>query len=642
MKKSVFKDKLRSIEHLGYFALKHLLSFAAGFIISKASFNSTISPFSLSFLAITPDIPLSVLSYYIGSFFGFITKDFSIYNFKYIIANSIMYVIILILGADNYYKRAYTPILPGIVCFITGFIFLFADSFTVFSVILLICESMLCGCLSFFVKLVFQAVMRKNKFSYRDIISLNITLLIIICALDNYYIFGAPLSFIFVISLCCLSCYYLDGKITLLFNLTLCAVPAVLHLSSGNYFILLYLPSAVSVLISKYSKKHIAAAYLLTYVTVITFDISIVSLGIIISPLISAIIYLLLPKRKIADLICNYINISSNTEKTEENFEDICKNCNDALTSLLTELNSITITPILNSEKEHRLKRYLRTNRCKDVDITNYYNEYGKQIITVSCKTTGMFSVSSLKNKVSEICKNEFILSDISEDGQNIYCRFEQTDKYKVECYALYKPKNEENICGDTVSAFKSPGGKYNLILADGMGSGKEAYIKSTDTVTLLKKLLKNGINSEQATELVNSSIGMLKEEIGFSTIDLCSISLNDGKGEFIKCGAYKSYVLRNNKITTIGSGGFPAGLTDKIASVKTSWQFEDKDIIIMMSDGTVAADEKIQAVLLMNQCDNMEILTREIIDCAYRGTPKDMDDDMTIMTARIIKRNVE
>ena len=174
------------------------------------------------------------------------------------------------------------------------------------------------------------------------------------------------------------------------------------------------------------------------------------------------------------------------------------------------------------------------------------------------------------------------------------------------------------------------------------MGSGKDAYIKSNNTITLLKKLLKSGVSPDKAIESVNASMEMLKEEIGFSTIDLCSISLESGVAKFYKCGAYGGYILRNKKLIKINGGGYPAGLTEKITFSYSGASLEDGDFIVIMSDGVAGACEQIQASLLMSRHDEPEALTRELIDCAYNNIPPELDDDMTVLTAKVTKRRFE
>ena len=233
-----------------------------------------------------------------------------------------------------------------------------------------------------------------------------------------------------------------------------------------------------------------------------------------------------------------------------------------------------------------------------------------------------------------------FILSEKVEKEFNVFCKYEQSDNYSIECYALCRPKNGESVCGDSITAFKSSNGNYNLLLADGMGSGKEAYSKSSDSITIFKKLILSGVDLSHAVETVNTSLGLLKDQIGFSTLDLCSISLSNAKGIFLKCGAYKSYVVREGIINTISGGGFPLGLDEKVSYSSISYKFLNDDIIIMMSDGLSVCEEKVQHIILSQDYESIEDLSRKIIDAACFKITKETDDDMTVLVAHIVKRN--
>ena len=127
MIKSEFKNRINNIEELFRNILRIIFSFLVGFSLSKSGVSDGFSPFSISFLALTPTTGLSFISVYFGIFFGYITNDFSAFNFKYICANSILAALILISGRNNYVKNIYSPVLPGVVCFVTANVFMIIE-----------------------------------------------------------------------------------------------------------------------------------------------------------------------------------------------------------------------------------------------------------------------------------------------------------------------------------------------------------------------------------------------------------------------------------------------------------------------------------------------------------------------------------
>ncbi len=632
---SILKSKFKIIENIGTEILKIIFSAILGYIFSKASIKNHISPFSLSFLSIIPETKFPSISFYLASCLGYITKDFSPYNFKYIIANTIMYVIILIIGNKKIYKRVYSPIIPAVICLGTGIPFLFFENFLTFNLLLLIAESLLCGCISYFLRYLFNSFKRRTKFETKDYISLNITLIIFLCAVDKYYIFGTNVSYILVILFCYLSAEFLDIKTGIFFNITMCAIPAILHPQNAYSFILLYLPSVVTLLIAKYNKQSIPISYFLSYISVYIMNFDFSNLALISAPVYSAVIYLILPKNKLSDKTSVYFNVKNKLNKSKDYINEACKNYNYTLSQLLTSFEN-DIKTKNDKDSENKIKKFLQNNRCKCIDILFYYDDCGKMVISVSCKCEGMFSFEALKEKLETIFQKSFSLCSKSHDDKSVFCKYKQKDNFKVDCYALYKAKNGETICGDSVLAFKSSGGYYNMIIADGMGCGKEAFSKSNSAIMMLKKLFKYNVDIHTSIEAVNSSFDLINDEIGFSTVDICRISLNDASSKFIKCGAYKSYLVRKNELTTMASGGFPLGLDKTIGCTEQDIQLQSDDIIVMMSDGCVVADEFVQSLLLLSSKNKTEQLAHDIIDVAYKNTPKELDDDMTVMVAKI------
>ncbi len=645
MEKAGFKSKLQIIEMAAYRLLNFIFSAAVGFVISKAGYREMFSPFSLSMLSIIPASELSVTCAFVGAAAGFATKTFSIHNFKYLCADAIMLAVILISGKKRYIKNVYSPALPAVICFIIGFIFLFADEFNVYSILFLVCEAVICGCSAYFGKYLINAINNKSRMDSKDLISLNITLLILLCAFDNFYLYGFSISLIFVIFSIFMSAYFLDRKISAAFTISLCFVSALLHPANEHYFIVLYIPALLCILVSKFDKKYIEAAYSLAFFSLYISIYGILGLNfqILLTPFITSLIFKILPKKKMERVLSTYIEISNEyNDEAETSCNDLCTKLKISTDNLVKEINDTNITPLINETLENKMKKYLFLNRCRDINFVNYYSAEGKQIIALRFTCEEKPNVHAIRKMISENVGRNFIVGSQSCDGKNYSYKFEQADNYKIECFALYKAKRGENICGDNVSAFKSINSKYNIILADGMGSGKEAFIKSDNTITLLKKLLKSGAAPSKAIDTVNSSMEMLKDEIGFSTIDLCSISLESGVAEFYKCGAYYGYILRNKKLIKINGGGYPAGLTDKITYSYLSTALEDNDFIIMMSDGVSAADEKLQATILMSKSNEPESLTKELLDCAYDCTQPEFDDDMTVLTAKVTKRCFE
>lgn len=619
--------------------LKYTMSLLIGLLLSRVGVKFDISPFSLSLFSIVPITGMVPLPYFIGSFIGFITKDFAIENFKYIISNTVLYLIILI-SSTHYIKKVYSPVLPAIICLVIGFIFMFANNVTLFSVLLLVCESILCGCISYFLNHLIVSIKKESKFELKDIVCLNITLVLFLCAIDSIYFYGISLSFVICIVFLLLSAYIFNYKISVLFNMSLCATVALLHISNNIFFVMLYLPSLIAIMLGKFEKKHIPTSYFITYIllyTVNIFNINNISFALI--PLISILIYIAIPKIKFANFIDKYITVQTN--EPIQSSEILCKKFNDVSSELLNAIDTEYIRPIFKANFENKIKRFLKQKDCYNIDITNYYND-NKQSIALNFKCEQYISLEELRLKLCSICNHDFIYSQKEIDKTKYYLLLEACERFKIECYAIYKAKNGQTVCGDNVSAFKTNNENYNLLLADGMGCGKEAYNKSHDTILLLKKLLKSNITAHEALQTVNCALGIIKDGVGFSTIDLCEVSLVNGIAEFYKCGAYCSYILNENKITVINGGGYPAGLFDNISYSKNIVELKHNDVIIMMSDGVSNITDEIKTFLLTMSDTNIESISKNIINIATKQQNESSDDDITVLTIKVCDRLFE
>lgn len=61
--------------------------------------------------------------------------------------------------------------------------------------------------------------------------------------------------------------------------------------------------------------------------------------------------------------------------------------------------------------------------------------------------------------------------------------------KLRISAYCCSKPKNSENICGDSFIFTDLENGRYLLALADGMGSGKGLEWKVQQPLKCMKIL---------------------------------------------------------------------------------------------------------------------------------------------------------
>lgn len=158
---------------------------------------------------------------------------------------------------------------------------------------------------------------------------------------------------------------------------------------------------------------------------------------------------------------------------------------------------------------------------------------------------------------------------------------------------AVLRPKEGENVCGDTVTSFQTERGLWCLLLADGMGSGEPARRESALTCRLLRQFLEAEIQPEAALKTLNAAMALRGAETGsFTTIDLCTFEPATGDAALYKYGAAPSYLKKRGSVRRVTGGSLPAGLKGAPALPDiTRVRVEEGGFLVMISDGVADRD---------------------------------------------------
>lgn len=167
---------------------------------------------------------------------------------------------------------------------------------------------------------------------------------------------------------------------------------------------------------------------------------------------------------------------------------------------------------------------------------------------------------------------------------------------------AALRPKEGEQVCGDTVTSFRTETGLLCLLLSDGMGTGAEARKESALTARLLRQFLEAGIAPEAALKTLNTAMALRGAETGsFTTVDLLTCRTQTGEAAFYKFGAAPSYVKRKGAVRRITGAALPVGLRSGDASPDvTRATLAPGSFAVLISDGVADAnhDEWLQDLL--------------------------------------------
>ncbi|MBE4906678.1 stage II sporulation protein E [Bacillus luteolus] len=231
----------------------------------------------------------------------------------------------------------------------------------------------------------------------------------------------------------------------------------------------------------------------------------------------------------------------------------------------------------------------------------------------------------------------------------NGYCHvsFGSVKAFVIETGVAHAAKGGGLVSGDCYSTIELGVGKYAVAISDGMGNGVRAHHESNETLQLLQKILKSGIEEKVAIKSVNSILSLRTTDEIFSTLDLAMIDLQDASAKFLKIGSTPSYVKRGEKIIRIQASNLPMGIIQEFEVDVVSEQLKAGDFLIMMSDGVFEGPRhvenydmwmkrKISEIDSKDPQEIADILMEEVI----RTRAGNIQDDMTVVVTQI-KRNI-
>lgn len=223
------------------------------------------------------------------------------------------------------------------------------------------------------------------------------------------------------------------------------------------------------------------------------------------------------------------------------------------------------------------------------------------------------------------------------------YATFRSAKAYVAETGVAHAAKDGGFLSGDSYSMIELGPGKFAVAISDGMGNGERAYHESSETLKLLQKILKSGIEEKVAIKSVNSILSLRSTDEIFSTLDLAMIDLQDAHTKFLKIGSIPSFIKRGNKIIKIEAANLPMGILQEFDVEVVSEQLRAGDLLIMMSDGVFEGPRNVENHELWMKRKLREIETDDpqavadlIMEEVIRTCSGAIIDDMTIVAVKI------
>ena len=337
------------------------------------------------------------------------------------------------------------------------------------------------------------------------------------------------------------------------------------------------------------------------------------------------------------NLAANALALASHKEETVAENRRIMAAQYEAFGSYVTGIcDEITKLSRFDENLGRRVRQFFLNLGASSCEAMAYYDRYDALYLEADAVLPQSVSDKKVLAGLSELCGYELVCKS-SEYRDGVYSyRFCQRENLALQVTAAQRNKSGENVCGDSFSAFKSVRYQKVLALSDGMGSGAEAGRVSQLTLEVLQHLLESGFGPENACSLVNTTLLLGCGGQSFSTLDLASVNLFNGKADFYKMGAAPTLILRDGKAYEVFCKSLPAGVMEEPHAEHRSCRLREGDIVLMLSDG-VEITHEILKYCQQAKGKNLSELCEEILRLA--DADGKAADDMTVAAALVCRK---
>lgn len=284
----------------------------------------------------------------------------------------------------------------------------------------------------------------------------------------------------------------------------------------------------------------------------------------------------------------------------------------------------------------------LRASGVLPIDVScrvDRYNRLSVEIEAAKEEAASLFKKDLLR-QIDRVCGRKMDAPCISTAPDRCRIQLSERPAYQAKLAVAQHVCNNGSLCGDYCSYFNDGMGRMVMIISDGMGSGGRAAVDGAMAAGILSKLAKAGISFDCALRIVNSALLVKSGDESLATLDVARVDLFSGKVEFFKAGAAISYVVRKGKIHRVDLSSLPAGILTEISFAKETYQLQDGDRLLMISDGVLTeGDAWLEGELLTWEDQGEEEFAQKIVEQARERRKDGHDDDITVLAARIKTR---
>jgi hypothetical protein len=221
-----------------------------------------------------------------------------------------------------------------------------------------------------------------------------------------------------------------------------------------------------------------------------------------------------------------------------------------------------------------------------------------------------------------------FLAEYLREQSEQLTRESKKERKFTPEVGYAARSREVEN--GDKFRQFPGPGGRYFLLLCDGMGTGLGAAEEGSTAADLLQRMLTAGFPAEHALESLNSLLS-LRGRAGAVTVDLAELSVETGDTVMYKWGAAPSFLLRAGTAEKIGTAGPPPGIRGwDIRERRERLSLGRGEWLILVSDGVDGEEIRRCSAAMKNLAAGE--MAAKLLEAGAAGA----SDDATVAVVRL------
>lgn len=226
-------------------------------------------------------------------------------------------------------------------------------------------------------------------------------------------------------------------------------------------------------------------------------------------------------------------------------------------------------------------------------------------------------------------CREQYTLigSFLTHLSDRLYTP-QSVENYSVELSVQATGRNGSTASGDRGAAFAGSGGRYYVLLCDGMGTGSAAAKESESASELLRLLLLSGMEPDHAMRCLND-IYLLRDNGCFSTIDLLCIDRTSGNATLYKWGAAPSILKRVGGARLLGGMTLPPGTGEESDMEILRFSMEYGSTLLLMSDGLNGKETRQR----LEACKSLH--PRDLTAAVFAGRQAP-EDDCTAVAVRL------